>query len=231
MRLLLNNFAKIREADINIDGIAVIVGLNNSGKSTVGKALDTIFASATDIKNKMNDSRTNMIQNSIEKVLDTIDLDVVPFGAFSVNDSIIKSVINSFKVGMSDTEIKRILSENIDGIGDEYFFENVTSMKEYAEKRKSIIDLLTRAIRDVVKVGDAVFERRIITNQFDEAFNGNINCVSNDNESLVSLNIKDKNITCRFLNNTCFDFQANLTLKNRSFYMWIPFIIDKLNTS
>ena len=39
MRLKLNNIGIIREADINIDGLTVIAGENDSGKSTVGKVL------------------------------------------------------------------------------------------------------------------------------------------------------------------------------------------------
>ena len=39
MKLNIKNFAKIKEADIIVDGITVIAGENNTGKSTVGKIL------------------------------------------------------------------------------------------------------------------------------------------------------------------------------------------------
>lgn len=39
MKLEIRNLAKIIEADIEIDGITVIAGDNNTGKSTVGKTL------------------------------------------------------------------------------------------------------------------------------------------------------------------------------------------------
>lgn len=35
MKLNIKNFAKIKEADIVIDGITVIAGENNTGKSTI----------------------------------------------------------------------------------------------------------------------------------------------------------------------------------------------------
>lgn len=38
MRLEIKNFAKIKEADITLDGITVIAGENNTGKSTVVKS-------------------------------------------------------------------------------------------------------------------------------------------------------------------------------------------------
>ena len=43
MRLEIKNFAKIKEADITLDGITVIAGENNTGKSTVGKILNSYF--------------------------------------------------------------------------------------------------------------------------------------------------------------------------------------------
>lgn len=39
MRLNLYNIGKLKEASIAVDGITVIAGENNTGKSTVGKAL------------------------------------------------------------------------------------------------------------------------------------------------------------------------------------------------
>ena len=45
MRLKIDNFAKVKHADIVIDGITVIAGENNTGKSTVGKVLYSTFNS------------------------------------------------------------------------------------------------------------------------------------------------------------------------------------------
>lgn len=42
MKLNISNFAKIDNADIIIDGITVIAGENNTGKSTIGKILFSI---------------------------------------------------------------------------------------------------------------------------------------------------------------------------------------------
>lgn len=39
MRLTLNHIAGVLRADVRLDGITVVAGQNNTGKSTVGKAL------------------------------------------------------------------------------------------------------------------------------------------------------------------------------------------------
>ena len=61
MRLEVQNFAKIKKADIKIDGITVIAGENNTGKSTVGKILYSIFNSVYNIADKVEASRKNEI--------------------------------------------------------------------------------------------------------------------------------------------------------------------------
>lgn len=62
MRLNIKNFAKIKDADIIIDGITVIAGENNTGKSTVGKVLFSLFNSLQDIDNKILDDRAAAIR-------------------------------------------------------------------------------------------------------------------------------------------------------------------------
>ena len=43
MKLTINNIGMIENAAIEINGITVIAGENNSGKSTVGKVLYSVF--------------------------------------------------------------------------------------------------------------------------------------------------------------------------------------------
>ena len=45
MKLNINDFMRIKKAEIEVDRITVIAGNNNTGKSTIGKALFIIFYS------------------------------------------------------------------------------------------------------------------------------------------------------------------------------------------
>jgi len=45
MKLSIRNVGKLKEADVEINGITVIAGENNTGKSTIGKVLFSIFQS------------------------------------------------------------------------------------------------------------------------------------------------------------------------------------------
>ncbi len=43
MKLVLKNIGKVQNATVEINGITVIAGENDTGKSTVGKALFSVF--------------------------------------------------------------------------------------------------------------------------------------------------------------------------------------------
>ena len=59
MNLHIENLAKIGVADIKLDGITVIVGDNNTGKSTIGKALWAMFDALSNLEEKAKNERIN----------------------------------------------------------------------------------------------------------------------------------------------------------------------------
>ena len=65
MRLILENVGKVQEADIKLDGITLIAGENNTGKSTVGKMLFCIFESFYKIERQISQERINTIGRHI----------------------------------------------------------------------------------------------------------------------------------------------------------------------
>ncbi len=60
MKLHIENFAKIANADIEINGITVIAGENNTGKSTVGKVLYSLYSAFHDIDFKVKEERKKL---------------------------------------------------------------------------------------------------------------------------------------------------------------------------
>ncbi len=68
MRLKLQNIGIISSADINIDGITLITGENDSGKSTIGKTLYSIIRSFNSIEESFNDSKLSFISKKIEEI-------------------------------------------------------------------------------------------------------------------------------------------------------------------
>ena len=61
MEVFVKNIAKIREATIELNGITVIAGENNTGKSTIGKILYSVFLSMNNIKTKVFEYRVKSV--------------------------------------------------------------------------------------------------------------------------------------------------------------------------
>ena len=69
MLLQFKNVGRIREASIEINGITVICGDNDTGKSTIGKLLYCIYASLYRLSNEIRKERMSSIRRSIEGYL------------------------------------------------------------------------------------------------------------------------------------------------------------------
>lgn len=72
MKLKIENFAKIEEADIQLDGITVIAGLNDTGKSTIGKVLYSMFNSLNSIDKNVANKREKDIHDICEEIMEGI---------------------------------------------------------------------------------------------------------------------------------------------------------------
>ena len=68
MRLKLQNIGIIEEADINIDGITLIAGQNDSGKSTVGKVLYALIRGVNIDEDRFNSSKSEFIRIRIRDI-------------------------------------------------------------------------------------------------------------------------------------------------------------------
>ncbi|UTH15208.1 AAA family ATPase [Macrococcus epidermidis] len=73
INLKINNIGKIRNADINIDGITVVGAKNDSGKSTISKVLGTTFISMNKYKDKFQMYRINNIQQITNRIIDLLE--------------------------------------------------------------------------------------------------------------------------------------------------------------
>lgn len=62
MKVTIQNIGKIRNAEIEINGITVIAGENNTGKSTIGKVLYSFFNTFFDIENKAIEEKSHMLK-------------------------------------------------------------------------------------------------------------------------------------------------------------------------
>ena len=90
MNLELRNVGKIKYANVELNGITVLAGENNTGKSTIGKMLFCIFHSFCKIEEQIREERIK----SMERVLSSFDYGN-PFIRFLDITLLAKKIINS----------------------------------------------------------------------------------------------------------------------------------------
>lgn len=73
INLNIKNIGKIRNADINIDGITIVGAKNDSGKSTISKLLGTSFISMNTYRERFQKYRINNIQQITNKIIDLLE--------------------------------------------------------------------------------------------------------------------------------------------------------------
>lgn len=133
MNFELRNFGKISKANVKLDGITVICGDNNTGKSTVGKALFSFYNSLYDYKARIAEYKLSEIRNYISKFSDMrvndISKETLTKGKSFLEAYLSKDVIAEIENKYSVSEDK-ILSELV------YRYFDLIMNKEVAKKGK-----------------------------------------------------------------------------------------------
>lgn len=214
MKLTIDNFAFIKHADIAIDGITVIAGNNNSGKSTVGKILFAIFAVLKNIKQKIAGQRYQMIERTlISKILRV---------AGEKASSIAWKLDGEFDDFLSFQDEEISIDWNM-------FFskyaDKVTGLKNNEVQQEIIHDVeqikswpRLRLIKDA------------ISPYFSSCFNQQINSLSSPEvPAQVSLHIKNKEISMIFADNTVTEINPGIELTNKVIFYSSPSVVDLMD--
>ena len=133
MKLTINNIGKLKHAEVEINGITVIAGENDTGKSTVGKVLWSIFNGFYKIDEKIYNEKVSELKKIIDKLLKESGYDRINdnsnnfFGIFdkteeniaidllknnkNYSEEEIKSIINKYKENLKITDISNFVDE------------------------------------------------------------------------------------------------------------------------
>lgn len=74
MRFKIENIAKVKSADVKLNGLTVIAGENGSGKSTVGKMLFSVIQVLKSTQNNNIKKQHNLLQNHIVKLYTRLNI-------------------------------------------------------------------------------------------------------------------------------------------------------------
>lgn len=179
MKLHITNIGKIKEADITINGITVIGGENNTGKSTISKALYAIFNSFADLEAKVAAERKESIRKNLSYLYRSLDLNTkVNLKDFNLDD-LATEIYDSYQINKTDYDaFVAKLKKNIDG----------TVLNTYRNQLKRIFN-----------VTDDDYARKMVQEFFADEFKQQINNTLEKEPGKIVLTIKNAEAKVFFL--------------------------------
>lgn len=229
MQLRINNVAKIKEAVINIDGITVIAGENNTGKSTIGKLLFAIFNSMNNMSGKIEQEK----RNEIYQILNLLIQNYIMQKGITQTESRSRNMYISKKLTEKLTDkIMEILQNENDGHTEEYVSNAVIDSELFkdTEDTEDFINECILKLKTIVNISDKKVMTEVITRWFNRVFENQISpLIEDDIKSKINLTIKNKELEFIFQDNSCIDWNSEINILHQAFYIDNPFIVDYMS--
>ena len=206
MKLSIRNVGKLKEADVEINGITVITGENDTGKSTVGKVLWSVFNSFFEIKKQIRTDKISSILEELRRVSSIQD----------IRNNLVHSSIVEYDLDLNDflkqLEKKLEVLNDVRGLDD----ESKDELKDTLEKIKKRINL-----------SDDEIMKKITQINFNKEFNSQINNLNFLEEGNIDLKIKNKSINL-IISNDKIQIKDFFSLYENVMLLDNPRIIDNL---
>ncbi len=221
MEIVVKNIGKVKEANIKINGITVIAGENDTGKSTISKALFTVFNSFYNINDKVKQQRKRSIENIINKhTINEIDFDENFFNTFFKNSNsinlIANTIIENFATYIKDDN--KLKNEILN------YFKNFD-----LKLKNSTIEDISQKIGVILNISNKEIESSILTDNLNNEFNGQINNIFINEKGIIEIKLKNKQLKFIIANDKVEDIEktSEIIITSEAVYLDDPFIIDK----
>lgn len=207
MKLVIENLAKIASATLEFNGITVIVGDNNTGKTTIGKALYTLFAAFSSLDKKVKESR----KINIGKIL-RLPMFLRP--RYVRHSSIIDELLD---VNNSPDAVREILKKRMSRLNQ---WEDNISNAEIHELAEKVIQIRN--------LSDDTLKVRIIGNTFSNVFGGQYrSLIDKECYPRLELFVKEKKNTVELKSEIGYDSEVNLT--NQAYFLSGTNVLQHMN--
>lgn len=216
MKLILKNIGKIEECSVDINGITVIGGENNTGKSTVGRALYAVFNSFYNVQKRIIDERVESIDNLLTRAIFSGTI-----YNFQINIRDVATYIVSHTDEYKNTEIQSLQDEIFNIIIKYNADINPISLKDINREQIS-------QIKSILNVSDIDFLKIALRKKLNVEFNNQICNIFSEKDGEIILKIRDNDISIFVKNDGNIEIHNsyNISLHTEVVYIDDPFVLD-----
>lgn len=214
MKIFLKNIGKLKSADVEIKGITIIAGENNTGKSTVGKSLYSIFNSFYNVDVQIRNEKIQSIENILALIYRNATARLTSRVDF---EEIAYSIINNANK-----------FEKLEQLKDE-IWKSIMQYDEYFEKNAQIEDAeeLISHIYEILQITDEKFFKTVLDKNLEVEFNGQINNIFTKDEAEIKLQIKDEVIDITIRDDKVYNIGSRIDLQTEVLYFDDPYVLDE----
>ena len=223
MKLSIRNVGKLKEADVEINGITVITGENDTGKSTVGKVLWSVFNSFYKVYEQIEKERIDFVNEQIYSYVRNLDkLDNVKKKTLDMATDIIQNYSIYYR---NEENIKNYITEKFK---ENNYFVDAKVIEELTGDLYFVLGIKS------IEIISFIIEQKLSTEFHDEIKNKNIEsqeeasielCIRN---KILNFNIEEGiDVAGEFVENLKGDID-NFDLLTEAVFIDNPFIIDDI---
>lgn len=218
MKLEIQNIGKIKTANIKIEGITVIVGDNNTGKSTVGKILATLFTILPAIDKRVGRARMEYVfdEDMIQHSYRFRHMEMGDFSKCLETTTMTEDVFLGYMI--------KAWKESKAWFGDE-----VSSIKIDDEEMMAIKAATEKAfvrLAECRKISDQQLADMEIGKAFRRYFYGNVKSAGCDAAS-VRLTVKDGTVITTFREQTSSELPLKIT--HYGWFLGSPLVVNSIS--
>lgn len=256
----MNNIGIIKDSTIKLDGLTVITGKNNSGKSTVGKVLYSLVEGIRDIRNRAELDKRSYAFSMLENVIDDLSFlrDMVyydkksaffqdkptleyflkrrPMTKFDVTFDNTKVFLEKILIELQSLEIQKIVNNKRIRL---FYSRSIRNEVDVSDQVKNEIENAVSVVRKIIT---DIGKDETLENYRKESVNQTLNVEFSNQIQPVMRNVDVSNIRVSdgekyffdiFIKKDSLEKKSMLSLDfplKKAYFIDNPFILDKISS-
>jgi predicted ATP-dependent endonuclease of OLD family len=204
LKLTLRNIGKIKDAEIELNGITVLAGENNTGKSTAGKALYSLLNAFYDVDEKIAAQKKTSILNEINRLLHDITTIYssqrnAKLSSRAVRYNIACKIVNQLDQGIQFDSLVSLISEII---SNDLIHDRNSEMHNTTEIENKITASAIEIANSIKMTNEEIYEV-FINRSFNDSFEHQINHINHPKLTATVMLTGDIPLEVSFVRDTC----------------------------